>query len=151
MGRQRQRDAAEHSGPERIDLPRIELKSKIRNLPASLPMRHGGTPAAIDVLEESVKHGQSAGDVDEHLDDVRPDHGGRATAGRVDDHRRADDDHRPVTGIWVTTVMTSAVANSRTPSARVRVTRKIAAAMFFTPGPKRRCRSSYDVYSSPRK
>ena len=35
------------------------------------------------------------------------------------------------------------MAKSRTPSASVRVTTKMTAAIFFTPGPKRRCSSSY--------
>ena len=56
-----------------------------------------------------------------------------------------------VTGTFVTTEITSAVANSRTPSASERVARKISADRFFTRGPKRRCSSSYEVNSSPRK
>jgi hypothetical protein len=50
-----------------------------------------------------------------------------------------------VTGTCVTTEITSAVAKSRTPSASVRVTTKIPAAMFFTGAPNRRCNNSYDV------
>ena len=46
------------------------------------------------------------------------------------------------TGTCVTTEMTSAVANSRMPSARVRVAMKMIAAMFLTDGPKRRRSSS---------
>ena len=41
------------------------------------------------------------------------------------------------TGTCVTTEMTSAVANSRMPSASVRVIMKMTAATFFTAGPKR--------------
>ena len=55
------------------------------------------------------------------------------------------------TGTAVTTEMTRAVANSRMPSASDRVRRKMPAAAVLTAVPKRRCSSSYDVNSSPRK
>jgi hypothetical protein len=47
-----------------------------------------------------------------------------------------------LTGTWVTTEMTSAVANRRIPSASVRVTMKMSAAAFLTGAPKRRSSSS---------
>ena len=56
-----------------------------------------------------------------------------------------------LTGTWVTTAMTSAVVKRRMPSARDRVIRKITADSDVTLGPKRRCSSSYEVKSSPRK
>jgi hypothetical protein len=55
------------------------------------------------------------------------------------------------TGMPVTTAITIAVAKSRTPSASVRVARKIPAASVLTGEPNRRCKSSYEVNRSPRK
>ena len=56
-----------------------------------------------------------------------------------------------VTGSCVTIAITSAVENSRMPSASDRVIRKITADSVLTRVPNRRCSSSYDVKRSPLK
>ena len=55
---------------------------------------HDLVPAAGNQRQQREEDDAGAGDVDEHLHDVGPDHRRRAAAHGVDDHRRADHDHR---------------------------------------------------------
>ena len=93
---ERQRHAAEEAGPDRVD--RRGLQAEVQHL--ELVRRAAGFdhrgPAAVDLREQRSEHEQRARDVDEQLHDVGPDHRRDAAAHRVDDHRRAENDDRPV-------------------------------------------------------
>ena len=93
---QRQRDAADEPGPERVDAPSGPSRSSARRTsPPRIPSRRP-RPIRRECARSSAKNTRPrAGDVHEHLHDVGPDHGRRAAADRVDDHRAAEQDHRP--------------------------------------------------------
>ena len=93
--RQRQRDAAEQPGPDRVGLREVERRIETHEAPGLRADAHHFGPAAIDAIEQGDRHRAGADDVDEHLDHVGPDHRRDAAAHRVDDHRRAEDDHHP--------------------------------------------------------
>ena len=116
------------------------------------PVEHreptGGGPDADDVVQaarDSCHNATSTmsapGDIHEHLDHVGPDHRRDATAHVYQIMAAPSTTIVIETGTPVTIEMTSAVANSRMPSASDRVTRNSPAATVLTAVPKRCCRS----------
>ena len=112
------------------------------NLPAGTPSRTTSVQPPGMFAQQREEHHQRAGDVDEHLDDVGPDHRRDAAALRVDrSSRRRASTTVTGTGTPVTMAITRAVANRRMPSASERVIRNSPAATVLTPDPKRCCSS----------
>ena len=66
----------------------------IVNLPAGVPSRTTSAHPPGHVPQQRPEHHQGPGHVDEHLDDVGPDHRGHAAAFGVDHHRHAERDDR---------------------------------------------------------
>ena len=143
---QRERDAAEHSGPQRVDRRRIGAEIDDGELAGRRPGAHHFVPAAGDAAEQRHRH-------------RTPRRRRRRTSARrrsrsPPPRRRApcrgSSPRRPRAwptrvGTPVTTLMTIEVAKSRMPSASERVTRKRPAESVVTRRPKRRCSNSYEV------
>ena len=151
--RQRQRDAAEEAGPQRIGPAAVERRDRE-------PRTCRGCPPGVDDRRTSRRKCRSSRD---HATAAAPAMYTNIWTTSV--QITADTPPRTVytiiaapstittqgTGTPVTTAMTSAVANSRMPSASDRVIRKMPADKCLHPVPKRRCSSSYEVNRSPRK
>ena len=139
-----QKTAAHQAGPEGV-FPRKELhgrrESKIEYLQLAGIGRHGHhvRPTAWDLGQDHRQADDRADDVQTHLRDVGPDDRGHAAFECVKQRQTDDqDDGGCLARCPGRSEMTSEMANTRTPSASARVTRKMAAVKRRMRSPKRR-------------
>ena len=86
-----QEGSAEKAGPEGVRLGEIEGEVEHVELGLLLAYGHDVWPMAGSLVADRPESDQGSGDVQGHLDDVGPDHGGHASLESVEEGQGADD------------------------------------------------------------
>ena len=148
----REKGAANQSGPKRVfggkipgKIEDLQFVSRCRAPTCDL------MPAARNAVNEEKQGNHAASEIEGKLCYIGPDHGFHSPFKSVQHGQRNDDKHRQRSLVPSTALTTSAIAETRTPSARVRVTRKVRAAIARTRRPNLRSINAYAVKKSPRK